>query len=578
MGEAGGTGRDGSEGGEAGRLPRLELDQLLDELQVRIDAARGTQNRIHSLLEAVLSVGRELDLPHVLRRIVESAVVLVDAEYGALGVVEGDRLAEFLTVGVTEDEVAAIGHLPSGHGILGELIRHPEPLRLTEIADHAASYGFPPHHPPMHTFLGVPIRVRDEVFGNLYLTQKRGGGTFDAEDETVLNTLAVAAGVAIENARLYKAARDRQRWVEANTDIIAGLLSGADEMDVLERIVRHARAIVGADLAAVGLPADDGTDLRVMIAVGTDADDHRGLVLPRDGSFMGAAMAAGEPITTEEVQKDPRVAAGPPRFGGLGPTVAVPMVTDEGVRGAVLLSRAEQAAPFTEAETTPLQTFAGQAALALQLAERRRAAEQLTVLEDRDRIARDLHDLAIQRLFATGMTLQSTLRFVDHPEANERLLRAVDDLDETIKIIRSTIFGLRVADGEHRPQGLRARAAAGVEEAGRNLGFTPVLHMEGLLDTDVPPATADDAVAVLTEALSNTARHARASAADVTLVASDGRLTVTVTDNGRGIPERAPRSGLDNLAARARRLGGHFEAGAAPQGGTRLTWSVPLGS
>ncbi|MCL2734797.1 MAG: GAF domain-containing protein, partial [Actinomycetia bacterium] len=176
MGEAGGTGRDGSEGGEAGRLPRLELDQLLDELQVRIDAARGTQNRIHSLLEAVLSVGRELDLPHVLRRIVESAVVLVDAEYGALGVVEGDRLAEFLTVGVTEDEVAAIGHLPSGHGILGELIRHPEPLRLTEIADHAASYGFPPHHPPMHTFLGVPIRVRDEVFGNLYLTQKRGGG------------------------------------------------------------------------------------------------------------------------------------------------------------------------------------------------------------------------------------------------------------------------------------------------------------------------------------------------------------------------------------------------------------------
>jgi signal transduction histidine kinase len=574
VGEAGGS-QDDRSGGH-GQLPRLELDHLLEELQVRIDAARGTQNRIHGLLEAVLSVGRELDLPHVLRRIVESAVVLVDAEYGALGVVEGDRLSDFLTVGVTEDEIRAIGPLPSGHGILAELIRHPEPLRLDEIADHPASYGFPPHDPPMRTFLGVPIRVREEVFGNLYLTQKRGGGAFDAEDETLLTTLAVAAGVAIENARLYKAARDRQRWMEANTDIVAALLSGADGMDVLERIVRHARAIAEADLGVVGLPTGDGTDLRVMIAVGTDADDHRGLVLPREGSFMGAAMAAGKPITTSEVQKDPRVTAGPPRFGGLGPAVAVPMVTDEGARGAVLLARTEAAPPFTETETTPLLAFAGQAALALQLAERRRSAEQLTVLEDRDRIARDLHDLAIQRLFATGMTLQSTLRFVDHPEANERLLRAVDDLDETIKIIRSTIFGLRAKDAERRPRGLRARAAAGVEQAAGTLGFTPVLHMEGLLDTDVPAPTVDDAVAVLTEALSNAARHARATAVEVTLVVADGWLTVTVTDNGRGIPEGALRSGLRNLAARAERLGGRFDAGAGPQGGTRLTWCVPI--
>ncbi|MCL2734227.1 MAG: GAF domain-containing protein, partial [Actinomycetia bacterium] len=351
-------------------LPRLQLDQLLDELQVRIDAARGTQDRVHSLLEAVLSIGRELDLPHVLRRIVEAAVVLVDAEYGALGVVEGSGLSEFLTVGVSEEEAAVIGAPPSGHGILGELIRHPEPLRLSEISDHPASYGFPPDHPPMHTFLGVPIRVRDEVFGNLYLTQKRGGGEFDGEDETVLQTLAVAAGVAIENARLYRAARERQRWMEANAEIVAALLSGAGELEVLEGIVQHARSIVGADLAAVALQVENSTDLRVMIATGTDADDHRGLVLPRDGSFMGAAVTAGEPITTAEVQKDARVTAGPPRFGGLGPAVAVPMVTDGGTPGALLLSRRERGAPFTEDETSPLLAFAGQAALALELAER----------------------------------------------------------------------------------------------------------------------------------------------------------------------------------------------------------------
>ncbi|MEV6010773.1 GAF domain-containing protein [Streptomyces sp. NPDC051976] len=561
---------------ESGRLPRLRLDQLLDELQIRIDAVRGTQDRVHSLLEAVLSVGRELDLPQVLRQIVESAVVLVDAEYGALGVVEGARLSEFLTVGVSPGQTEAIGSLPSGHGILGELIRHPEPLRLAEIADHPASYGFPANHPPMHSFVGVPIRVRDEVFGNLYLTEKRGGVEFDGEDETVLRTLAVAAGVAIENARLYKAARDRQRWMEANAEIISDLLSGVEEMDVLEGIVRHAKAIAGADLGVIALPVENSTDLRVMIAVGTDADFHRSLTLPRDGSFMGAAITAGEPIITAEVQKDPRVTAGPPRFGGLGPVMAVPMVTDEGPRGVLLLAREEEGVPFSDTESAPLLAFAGQAALAMQLAERRRSAEQLTLLEDRDRIARDLHDLAIQRLFATGMTLQSALRFVDRPEATERLLRAVDDLDETIKIIRSTIFGLRAKEGERRAQGLRARAATSMEIAATTLGFTPALHMEGLLDTDVPPGIVEDAVAVLGEALSNAARHARATSVEVSLVVARGTLTVRVLDNGIGLPPDGRRSGLDNLAVRAERLGGTFTAGPGPSGGTCLVWEVPL--
>jgi signal transduction histidine kinase len=382
--------------------------------------------------------------------------------------------------------------------------------------------------------------------------------------------------VAIENARLYKTARDRQRWMEANAEIVADLLSGADEMDVLQGIVRRARSIAVADLGVLALPVENSTDLRVMIAVGTDAENHRGLTLPREGSFMGAAMTAGEPITTPEVQKDPRVTAGPPRFGGLGPAVVVPMVTDKGARGALMLARKEETAPYTDAESVMLLGFAGQAALALELAERRRSAEQLTVLEDRDRIARDLHDLAIQRLFATGMTLQSTLRFVDHPEATERLLRAVDDLDETIKIIRSTIFGLRRKESEHGQDSLRARAAAGIERAASALGFTPALRMEGLLDMDVPPAIAEDAVAVLGEALSNAARHAHATAVEVALLVEDGALTVTVTDDGVGFPVGAHRSGLRNLAVRAERWGGRFETGPGPDGGTSLVWCVPL--
>ena len=430
----------------------------------------------------------------------------------------------------------------------------------------------------MHSFVGVPIRVRGEVFGNLYLTEKRGGGEFDGEDETVLRTLAVAAGIAIENARLYTSARDRQRWMEANAEIVAALLSGADETDVLSRIVRHARNIADADLGVIALAVEGSSDLRVVIAEGTDSDDHRGLVLPRAGSFMGAAMDARESITTTEIRKDPRVSAGPARFTHLGPAVAVPMVTDEGVRGALRLARRSGAVLFSEAESSPLLGFAGQAALALQLAERRRSAEQLTVLEDRDRIARDLHDLAIQRLFATGMTLQSTLRFVDHPEASGRLLRAVDDLDETIKIIRSTIFGLRARQAERRPQGLRSRAVASVEDAAAALGFTPSLHMEGLLDTDVPPEVMDDALAVLAEALSNAARHARSTAVEVSLVVADGTLTVSVADNGIGMLPGGRRSGLRNLAERAGQRGGCLETAPGSKGGTRLVWKVPLAS
>ncbi|MFJ8383982.1 GAF domain-containing protein [Streptomyces sp. NPDC094438] len=560
-------------GSSAGQLGRLRLDELLDELQVRIDAVRGTRDRLHSLLEAVLSVGRELDLPQVLRGIVEAAVVLVDAEYGALGVIgQGQMLSEFLPVGIDDELRAQIGDLPSGHGLLGELIRHPDALRLPELSEHPASSGFPEHHPPMHSFLGVPIRVRDEVFGNLYLTEKRGGAEFDDEDESVLATLAVAAGVAIDNARLYAEARLREQWLTASAEFTAGLLSGMPEARVLEAMVERAKEITSAELGLVDL-VEEGTDeLRGVLALGKRAEAHRGLRVPREGTLAGAALTEQGLVTTADVSSDPRVTFQPERWKGMGPAVVVPM----GVRGVLLLARGSGRPPFSRAETAPLAGFAGQAALALVLADRRRDAEQVSLLEDRDRIARDLHDLAIQRLFATGMTLQSAQRFVDHPEAGERLARAVDDLDETIKIIRSTIFGLRAHEANEAGSGLRVRAVGVVEGAVPVLGFTPSLRMEGLLDTDVPRALADEVLAVLGEALSNTARHAQASLADVSLIVRKGALTVSVVDNGVGIAEGGRRSGLRNLAERAKRLGGELTTGAGPEGGTRLEWRVPL--
>ncbi|MFJ4521954.1 GAF domain-containing protein [Streptomyces sp. NPDC088810] len=570
----------GSEDGRearAVRLPQFRLDELLDELQARLDAARGTQNRVHSLLEAVLSVGRELDLEQVLRGIVEAAAALVDAEYAALGVIgsDGERLSAFVTAGVDAERIARIGRYPEGRGILGELIRHPAPLRLAKLSEHAASYGFPPNHPPMNSFLGVPIRVRDQVFGNLYLTEKRGGLQFDEDDESVLSTLAVAAGVAIDNARLYEESRLRGRWLEASAEISRSLMSGTGQHGVLGLIAGRARDITGAALATVATPVQDTGTLAVELAIGREAQAHRGLVLPVEGSLTGQAFARGAPVSSPDVSRDDRVTAGPPRFAGLGPAVAVPIGRQERVRGVVLLARETGARDFSATETELLQGFAAQAAVAMELAERRRDAEQIALLEDRDRIARDLHDLAIQRLFATGMTLQSAGRFIEHPQAAERVRRAVDDLDETIKIIRSTIFGLRTPDGDRAP-GLRARAVRVAGEATPVLGFAPSLRMEGLLDTHVPRETADHVVAVLSESLTNIARHARARRADVVLETDGTEVRLTVTDDGVGIPPQGRRSGLRNLAERARGLGGGLELGRPDGGGTRLVWHAPL--
>ncbi|MFJ9453864.1 GAF domain-containing protein [Kitasatospora sp. NPDC101447] len=558
-------------------VPKLRLDELLDELQARLDAARGTRDRVHSLLEAVLAVGRDLELTQVLQHIVEAAVTLVDAEYGALGVIgEDQRLSQFIPVGVTDEQVALIGALPSGHGILGELIRHPEPLRLSRLSDHPASYGFPADHPPMRTFLGVPIRIRDKVFGNLYLTEKRGGGDFDAEDEAVLATLAVAAGVAIDNARLYARARQRQRWLEASAEVTSSLLSGSAEQEVLDLLLARAAEIAGADLAVFAVPVPQARELEVRIAVGLRAEEHRGLVLPVEGSFVGSAVRTGGLVVSPDVRRDPRITVGPPRWEGLGPAVAVPVGTAErGIRGVLMLARAAGAALFEEGGSGPLLGFAGQAAVAMELGERRRDSEQVALLRERDRIARDLHDLAIQRLFATGMTLQGATRFIDHPEAADRVLRAIDDLDETVRTIRATIFGLRLRERGPAAEGLRSRVVEVVDRAARSLGFAPALRMTGLLDVTVPAEVADAAVAVLEEALSNAARHAKATTVEAT-VAAGPDVSVTVTDDGVGLPEGGRRSGLANLADRATALGGAFTARARPEGGTELVWRVPL--
>jgi signal transduction histidine kinase len=556
-------------------IPQLRLDDLLAELQVRLQNVLATRDRAHALIEAVVAVGGHLELEVVLRRIVEAAVQLVDARYGAMGVIgEGGTLAEFVPVGLDEEQIAQIHHWPEGRGLLGELISNPQPLRIGEIAADAHSVGFPDGHPPMRSFLGAPVRIRDEVYGNLYLTEKRGGAGFDEEDEALLGALATAAGVAIENARLYAEARRQQQWLRANAEVTQRLLSGDEPHDVLALVTRQALEMSGADLVVLALPMGTGGQLVIEHAVGTGAQAALGLVLPIHGSASGLVMASGKPLSIDDYSGDSRVAPITRERLALGPAVLVPLGAPGDVRGVLTAGRHRGALPLSPPSVEMLITFAAQAGIGLELAEHRRDAQQFALFEDRDRIARDLHDLVIQRLFATGMSLQGSAGLIGDREAANRVRQAVDALDETIRDIRSAIFTLQ-SRPQTGPDGVRAKILTVADEMTVSLGFSPSVQMDERLDALVPGEIAEHMLAALREALSNAARHAGASKVAVTVTA-DSDLTLVVRDNGRGMPQTSRRSGLGNLNDRARRLGGTFAVGAADGGGTELGWRVPL--
>jgi signal transduction histidine kinase len=572
-----GAGQDGDDQQAAGPLiPQLQLDELLGELQTRLEGVLDTRDRTHALLEAVIAIGTHLDLEVVLRQIVEAAVQLVDCRYGALGVIgEGLKLVEFVPVGLAESEIRRIHHWPEGRGLLGELITNPQALRLADMSADPRSSGFPDGHPPMKSFLGAPVRIRDSVYGNLYLTEKRGRTAFDEDDEALLVALATAAGVAIENARLYAEARRQQQWLRANAEVTQRLLSEEEPRRVLEFVTQQALEMSGADLVALALPVGSRDHLVVEHALGSGAREALGLVLPAQNSASGTVMGSGKPITMADFTTDPRVAPAARERLRLGPAVLVPLGSPSHVRGVLTAGRHEGSMPLSPPAVEMLVTFAAQAGIGLELAEHRRDTQRLALFEDRDRIARDLHDFVIQRLFATGMSLQGSAELIASPEAADRVRQAVDALDETIRDIRSAIFTLQSRPGPAVVAGVRAQILTVIEEMSSLLGFSPAARIDERLDTTVPEDVAEHLLAVLREALSNAARHAQASQVTVAIDAGP-ELVLTVRDNGRGIGETTRRSGLANLSERASELGGTLQIKPAEDGGTELQWQVPL--
>ncbi len=563
---------DGGQTQLDGRQPGIE--ELLEQLVERARDVQEVQDRLGGLLRANRAIASDLDVSSVLRSIIEAAVGLVHAEYGALGVIapEGVGLEAFVHVGMDQSTVESIGHLPEGKGLLGLLIEQPHAIRLEDLSRHERSVGFPEGHPPMRAFLGVPIKVRDEVFGNLYLTRD-DGLTFSEQDEEIVQALAAHAGIAIENARLFAESQKRQDWLAASADVTNRVLAG-DEGS-LHLIARSVLSLADADLATMVLP--EGGQLVVAVAEGREATDLGGTRYLREGTLSDLVMETGKPVRLASAEETAQVGGRTIYLAGMvqvGPVMVLPLMCRGDVRGTLVVCRDPGRRPFAQVDMEMATSFASHASTALELAEARRDQQRVLLLEDRARIARDLHDHVIQQLFAAGLMVQATATHLDAERDVAVLSGVISALDEAIKQIRVSIFQLQPSS----TTGLRSAVLGVVGEVRPVLGLDPRLDLDGPLDSLSSDDLVGDVTAVVREALTNVAKHADATAAQLSIHATTSHLTVTISDDGRGMSDTTRRSGLENLRRRAEDRHGSMVVAEPPElGGTTLVWTVPIG-
>lgn len=553
-------------------LSQLRLRELLLEVQDRIEQIVEGRDRLDGLIDAILAITSGLKLDATLRAIVHTAAELVDARYGALGVRGYDhRLVEFVYEGIDEETRHLIGSLPEGRGVLGALIEEPKPIRLDDISRHPASVGFPLHHPPMRTFLGVPVRIRDEVFGNLYLTEKADGQPFSDDDEVLVQALAAAAGIAVDNARLFEESRTREAWIEATRDIGTQMLAGADPAMVFRLIVEEALTLMAGAATLVAVPLDDEApacevdDLVIVEVAGEISPAVKQMTVAVSGTSIGGVFHDRTPRRFDRLDL---AVDGPVEPG---PALVLPLRAADTVAGVLVALRSADEQPFSDKQLDMMAAFADQAALAWRLATAQRQMREVEILTDRDRIARDLHDHVIQRLFAVGLTLQGAAPRARVPAVRESIYSSIDDLQEIIQEIRSAIFDLHA--GPSRATGLRHRLDKVIDQLAIPALHTTVQYTGPLSVVDT--VLANHAEAVLREAVSNAVRHANATSLAINVSVEDD-VRVEVVDDGVGISGDITESGLRNLRQRADDAGGEFTVENMPTGGTLLRWSAPL--
>ena len=537
------------------------------------------KDRRDRLLDSGLALASGLSLPTVLQRIIDLAVELANARYGALGVLGAKgRIRQFITAGLSDEERRAIGPLPVGQGILGALIHDPKPLRLRRITDDPRSIGFPPNHPPMGSFLGAPVIARGRTFGIIYLTEKQGAVEFDAEDEAALLVLATQAGVAIENIDLYEEGRRRERWLEAVRKIGDAILTGQDLEAVLKTVAHDARELAGAATSTIvvpGLEGDSETGLTVTIADGAYADELSGLRVPMDGSVSGDVMRSQQATVLADASTDPRTYQPMVRLGHLGPMVLVPLTVKGRAIGTLAVANPVGGAAFEEQEIRLVETFANQASVALEYARAQRDLQRLAVLDDRERIARELHDGVIQSLFAVGMGLQAAAQRSPDSEIASRVESAVGEIDRAIRDLRNYIFGLR--PGLLADRQLRQALDDLIADFSERSGVTTVADIDDGLAAELAPRSAD-LVQVTREALSNVGRHAQAATCRVSLFREEAQGVLQIEDDGQGFDAEAPQSGqgMLNLRERVKAMGGQFKIETVVGEGTTVRIALPL--
>lgn len=553
-------------------LSQLRLRELLLEVQDRIEQIVEGRDRLDGLIDAILAITSGLKLDATLRAIVHTAAELVDARYGALGVRGYDhRLVEFVYEGIDEETRHLIGSLPEGRGVLGALIEEPKPIRLDDISRHPASVGFPLHHPPMRTFLGVPVRIRDEVFGNLYLTEKADGQPFSDDDEVLVQALAAAAGIAVDNARLFEESRTRDAWIEATRDIGTQMLAGADPAMVFRLIAEEALTLMAGAATLVAVPLDDEApacevdDLVIVEVAGEISPAVKQMTVAVSGTSIGGVFHDRTPRRFDRLDL---AVDGPVEPG---PALVLPLRAADTVAGVLVALRSADEQPFSDKQLDMMAAFADQAALTWRLATAQRQMREVEILTDRDRIARDLHDHVIQRLFAVGLTLQGAAPRARVPAVRESIYSSIDDLQEIIQEIRSAIFDLHA--GPSRATGLRHRLDKVIDQLAIPALHTTVQYTGPLSVVDT--VLANHAEAVLREAVSNAVRHANATSLAINVSVEDD-VRVEVVDDGVGISGDITESGLRNLRQRADDAGGEFTVENMPTGGTLLRWSAPL--
>ena len=551
--------------------PRVELDRRLSDLVDAANEVLATQGRLRALLRANQTITAQLDLDSVLRSVVDAARQLTGARYGALGVIgEHGDLERFVHAGMDADEVARIGHLPRGRGLLGALIRDPRPIRITDIAADPRSVGFPDGHPPMHDFLGVPVPVRGAIYGNLYLTG-HPSGAFTEEDEQLVRSLATTAGFAVENARLYRETRRRQQWASASAELTARLLT-ADDETALALAARRMRTLADADGAYVLVLDEAGTEYTVVDVEGADPNHASGSKCPMAGSLVEWVIERDQPARFDEEQLRE---LDRPFTAFFGPLLAIPLRAPRHTFGVLIVARAAGRHPFSDDELEVAADFAGRASAAVELHEARKDADRMLLFEDRGRIARDLHDRVIQQLFATGMQLQGVLGVLPPGPSVDRVDAAITSLDDSITQIRRIIFTLQATGrGAERGSG-RQRLFDLIEERSTALSIEPAVTVTGPIDAVLDGDLAEDVLAVVGEGIANAVKHAGVTEVAVGVAVDARGVTVSITNAGLPLAESGRVSGLGNLRERATRRGGEL-ALSAVDGRTVLRWSVPL--